>query len=132
MVGHVERLYQLGVRGVINMCDEYPGPIDLYKKMGIQQLRVPTLDHFPPSPENIEKCIEFIKLHKAKGQAVYVHCRVGHGRSAAIAFCWLLADKKMEPRQAQQHILSIRNVRTHLYRTPEILSFYETIKNRRL
>ena len=31
-LGHVESLRDLGVTGVINLCDEYKGPIELYKK----------------------------------------------------------------------------------------------------
>jgi hypothetical protein len=32
VLGHVEKLHELGVTGVINLCDEYRGPEELYQK----------------------------------------------------------------------------------------------------
>jgi len=32
LLGHVDTLHNLGVTGVINMCDEYCGPTNLYRK----------------------------------------------------------------------------------------------------
>lgn len=51
-LGHPEQLHKLGVRGVVNMCYEYPGPISSYKKLGIKQLHLATVDHTEPSVEN--------------------------------------------------------------------------------
>ena len=57
-VGHVRALRALGVRGVVNLCDEYPGPTRAYgggsdrAKRGapslpaIEQLYLPTVDHY--------------------------------------------------------------------------------------
>jgi atypical dual specificity phosphatase len=45
LLGHPDMLHALGVRGVVNMCDEYAGPQTDYKRLGIQQLRLRTVDH---------------------------------------------------------------------------------------
>jgi atypical dual specificity phosphatase len=42
LFGHPKALFKLGVRGVVNMCDEYSGPVDAYKNLNILQLRLPT------------------------------------------------------------------------------------------
>ena len=42
------------IRGVINFCEEFKGPVEKYKKLGIQQLYLPTTDHFEPSIEDLE------------------------------------------------------------------------------
>lgn len=42
-LGHVDTLYASGVRGVINLCGEYKGPLADYKHFGIEQLWVPTV-----------------------------------------------------------------------------------------
>ena len=42
------------VRGVINMCEEYGGPTHKYKKLGIEQLHLPTTDHFEPTVEDMK------------------------------------------------------------------------------
>lgn len=80
LIGHVDDLYKLGVRAVINLCDEYAGPISLYEKKGIKQLYLPTVDHFEPSIEDLEKSVQFINEVTSKGDSVYIHCKAGHGR----------------------------------------------------
>lgn len=41
-LGHVKALYAEGVRGVINLCDEYRGPTEEYSNLGMKQLYLPT------------------------------------------------------------------------------------------
>lgn len=42
-MGHVEAMHARGVRAVVNLCDEYAGPVAKYKKLHIAQLRLPTV-----------------------------------------------------------------------------------------
>lgn len=93
-LGHPEKLYRMGVRGVINMCYEYPGPKSSYASIGIKQLYLPTIDHFEPSVEQMRDAVEFIKEHKKRGEKVYVHCKAAHGRAASIALCWLINENE--------------------------------------
>ena len=44
----VPRLAAVGVRAVVNTCEEYVGPVAEYAVAGIEQLRVPTTDFQPP------------------------------------------------------------------------------------
>jgi len=37
-MNHPDKLYKMGVRGVINMCYEYPGPKSHYARLGIKQV----------------------------------------------------------------------------------------------
>ena len=78
------------VAGVINMCQEWRGPTRMYRKLGIEELYLPTTDHFEPSQEDLMSALSFIKRHEKQGKTVYVHCRAGHGRSGAVTFAWLL------------------------------------------
>jgi hypothetical protein len=49
-----EKLYnEHNVRGVINMCEEYKGPLRKYKELGIEELYLPTTDHFEPELEDL-------------------------------------------------------------------------------
>jgi len=93
-LGHPDMLYKIGVRGAINMCYEYPGPVSHYERVGIKQLYLPTCDHFEPSLENMNDAVAFIKYHKNRGEKVYLHCKAGHGRAASIALCWLIDQNK--------------------------------------
>lgn len=86
-LGHAEKLHKLGVRGVVNMCSEYQGPSSFYDNLGIKQLRLPTVDHFEPSVEQMKEACRFIKHYKDRGEKVFVHCKAGHGRAGTHDTC---------------------------------------------
>jgi hypothetical protein len=41
------------VRGVINLCEEYRGPLKKYGRLGMEELYLPTTDHFEPAVEDL-------------------------------------------------------------------------------
>jgi hypothetical protein len=96
---HPTQLYKMGVRGVVNMCYEYAGPITSYRQLGMKQLHLPTVDHFDPPLEYLKEAVDFIQEHKDRGEKVYVHCKAAHGRGAAVALCWMM---KQHPEQSAQ------------------------------
>jgi len=79
------RLYDSGVRGIINLCDEYRGPTHAYGALGMEELWLPTVDHFEPSLASLKAGVAFISRFKERNRQVYVHCKAGHGRSAAVS-----------------------------------------------
>ncbi len=97
---HPKKLFSdHGVRGVVNMCAEYSGPIDAYAKLDMKQLRLPTVDHYESTLDQMIEGVQFIEKFKAKKEKVYIHCKAGHGRAAAMALCWLIHENKdMSPR----------------------------------
>jgi atypical dual specificity phosphatase len=123
------RLYEdHNVRGVINMCEEYQGPVKQYKKLGMRELRLPTTDHFEPTVEDMKTAVEFIKEHKDNNLGkVYVHCRAGHGRSAAIVYGWLMAKAddidSLDMETLNAELCQMRDVRKHLYTQPNVNGF---------
>ena len=64
--------------------DEWIGPVKAYRKYGIQQLYLPTVDHVEPSVEDMHRAVEFIRRIRNEGdqRGVLIHCKGGHGRSA--------------------------------------------------
>ncbi|CAM9444143.1 unnamed protein product [Phaeothamnion confervicola] len=184
-LGHVEVLHNLGVVGVVNMCAEYNGPVAQYRKFGIEQLWLPTVDHFEPSAEDLQRAVRFIQkfsaakdgkessgdggsrsgVHRTNGNSgggdgadgdsantadlarsfliargtanggdggsgnkVLIHCKAGHGRSAAVAMAWLLAaDPAATPSAVQAAMLERRRVRRSLYKQPDVRRFYEQL-----
>jgi atypical dual specificity phosphatase len=108
MRADISSLHAMGVRGVINMCQEYPGPKDLYDSMGITQLWLPTVDFNPPSLSDVTKGVAFLEERTARGDTVYVHCKAGRARSATIVICWLVKHRGMTLDQAQSHLLQAR------------------------
>jgi atypical dual specificity phosphatase len=115
----------LKVRGVVNLCEEYSGPIRQYEKLGISHLRLPTPDHFESTVEDLERAVKFIRKHRDNGSKVYVHCRAGHGRSAAAVFAWLLSkDPQADRLELNMWLCSLRNVRKTLWKQKNILNFH--------
>jgi len=125
---HVSRLHALGVRAVINLCDEYTGPVAAYAKHGIIQLRLPTVDFAPPKIDAISTSIQFIEEQHRQGHAVYVHCKVGRVRSATIAMCWLMQAYKVCPADALQRLKERRRqVSSRLGSYPVVTEFWSLL-----
>lgn len=127
ILGHPRRLRRLGVRAVINCCDEYNGPD--WSRHHIEHLHIPTVDHLEPSLADLKTAVRFIESHRRQGHRVYVHCKAGHGRSAAVAYAWLLHANygKVAPFELFEGIAARRRVRQNLWRQVNILSFYESL-----
>ena len=120
--GYPEKLSkQFNVKGVVNMCDEYRGPVSSYERLGIENLHLPTVDHFEPSVEDLKRAVSFIQKHESRGGRVYVHCRAGHGRSAAAVYAWLLYKEPLaDPVELNEKLCSMRDVRKTLWKQPNI------------
>lgn len=121
LAGDPAKLRQLGVTGVVNMCEEYAGPVDEYRGLGIEQLWLPTTDFQHPTKELVERGAEFIERHKQSGGKVYVHCKAGRARSATIVLWWLVRFGGLSPEAAQKRLLDVRpHVLASVYRRPVI------------
>ncbi len=130
-MNYPEKLYsQFRVRGVVNMCEEYQGPVKSYRRLGIEHLRLPTVDHFEPSVEDLKKAVSFIQKHELRGDRVYVHCRAGHGRSAAAVYAWLLYKEPLaDPIELNEKMCALRNVRKSLHSQPNVNKFRAWLQN---
>eukprot|EP01111_Echinosteliopsis_oligospora_P012353 TRINITY_DN4210_c0_g1_i1.p1 TRINITY_DN4210_c0_g1~~TRINITY_DN4210_c0_g1_i1.p1 ORF type:complete len:240 (+),score=28.38 TRINITY_DN4210_c0_g1_i1:79-720(+) len=118
------------ITAVVNMCDEFSGPVVKYQQSGIEQLHLPTIDHLEPTIEDIKTAISFIDSKVKQGHNVLIHCRAGRGRSGAIAFCWLLYRHGYDLSVAQQKLRSFRKkVRQRLYMQPTIKKYYEYLQS---
>ncbi|EGC38544.1 hypothetical protein DICPUDRAFT_86492 [Dictyostelium purpureum] len=113
------------INSVVNLCDEYNGPIQQYTRYGITQLYIPVVDHYEPTVQEIKSSIDFIQRQVESGNRVFIHCKAGRGRSGAIAICWLAHSKRISIEQAQKMLLEKRSkVRRGLYKQKNVLQFY--------
>ena len=120
----VPALAELGVKGVVNTCEEYAGPVDQYKQYGLDQFHMPTIDFTHPSYEDVCAAVKFIETHVERNEKVYVHCKAGRARSATVAICWLMKSKNMSAAEAQQLLLEKRpHVNAHLTERPVVQKF---------
>eukprot|EP00123_Amoebidium_parasiticum_P021301 comp6523_c0_seq1/m.2294 comp6523_c0_seq1/g.2294 ORF comp6523_c0_seq1/g.2294 comp6523_c0_seq1/m.2294 type:complete len:220 (-) comp6523_c0_seq1:223-882(-) len=130
LFGHVDKLYSMGIRSVVNCCDEYAGPVHDYSEKRMAQLYIPTVDHLEPSLEDIKRAVAFIQDRRKDG-GVYIHCKGGVGRSGAVAFCWLLAEKKMGLKETQDYLLTRRKVHGNLYQRANVQAFYDDLQKQK-
>jgi atypical dual specificity phosphatase len=127
-----DKLYHRGVRGVVNLCEEYRGPEASYRRLGMRHLRLPTTDHFEPTVQDMERAVEFIRFHEQMGKKVYVHCRAGHGRSAAVALAWLVSKSPdtVDLKTLNQKLLQLRDVRKTLWKQRNIIRFHARLRRK--
>ena len=144
---HIEKLSEMGIEYSINMTWIYD-PGLLFSQYNIEQLRLPTLDHYEPTLQSINKAIDFISKAVEEGKKVYIFCKGkkkksnfqqplnfhkgGHGRSAAIAYCWLLKSTGKSLEETQKLINSKRHVRKSLYKQDNIKTFYYLLQSPKL
>lgn len=104
----VPKLRTLGVRAIVNMCQEFRGLTELYAEHAIEQLWLPTVDFQPPSLKHVVEGVEFIEKFVSQGDSVYVHCKAGRARSATVVLCWLIKYRGMSSEMAQRKLLEHR------------------------
>jgi len=112
------QLSALNVGAVVNLCREYRGPTAAYLQQGIVQHHAPTADVCEPSFSTLLRAVRFINTYRLaefgsggddrlqqhqqqqheqqqhqqteKKKRVFVHCKAGRARSAAVVYCYLL------------------------------------------
>lgn len=76
----------------------------------------------------LQVAVDFINEHKFRKKGkVYVHCRAGHGRSAAIVYVWLLSQSddpsEVDMEELNVKLSKLRHVRKKLFRQKNVLKF---------
>jgi len=74
--------------------------------------------------------VAFIQRHRRAGGRVLVHCKAGHGRSAAVGYAWLLfkARGRKTPRTVFRQLSSKRDVRKGLWSQPNVGEYREALE----
>ena len=79
---------------------------------------------------HMQRAVSFIRKNEMQQQKVYVHCRAGHGRSAAVVLAWLMyKNPKSDPYTLNNKLCKIRDVRKTLWKQPNIKEFYSLLQN---
>jgi len=79
---------KLGVVGVLDLTAEFQEARFVGEETDYRC--VPILDTRAANPETLEQCVDWLQEHLERGP-VYIHCAMGHGRSALIVAALLLA-----------------------------------------
>ncbi|MFN8611298.1 MAG: dual specificity protein phosphatase family protein [Vulcanimicrobiota bacterium] len=76
----------LKLAAVLDLTAEFHEPTALRR---LHYLNIPLLDKTAPTPAQLEAGVAFVREHHGQGRPVYVHCALGHGRSATFVLAYL-------------------------------------------
>lgn len=80
-----------GIGAVLSLT-ETPLIADVLDRSGLAGLHLPVEDLHPPSPDQVNRAMDFIDLQRSRGRAVAVHCLVGQGRTGTVLAAYLIRD----------------------------------------
>jgi protein-tyrosine phosphatase len=102
-----------GVTAVLDLTAEFSEARPL---LATRYLNVPILDLTAPTPEQLRQCVAFLS-ENAAGGIVYVHCKIGYSRSAAVVGAYLLESGMAA--SAEDAMARLRAVRPSVVIRPE-------------
>lgn len=105
--GYAE-MREFGITAIVNMREERYSDV----KQGIggeRHLHLPTVDHTPPSVNDLLRGVDFIseEINSNKDAKVYIHCAAGCGRAPTMAAAYLVS-RGDAPVQAWERIRAAR------------------------
>ncbi len=113
-----------GVTAVLDLTAEFSEARPL---LATRYLNVPILDLTAPTPEQLRQCVAFLS-ENAAGGIVYVHCKIGYSRSAAVVGAYLLESGLAS--SAAEAMARLRAVRPSVVIRPEAARAIEDYQRR--
>ncbi len=111
--GEAEQATRKGVTAVVDLSVAF-SEANAFRKVAYHNLQV--LDLTAPSIHQLDEAVQFIQKQAEHG-TVYVHCKIGYSRSAAVVGAYLLAEKIVH--SAEEAIEHLRTVRPSIVIRPE-------------
>jgi protein-tyrosine phosphatase/membrane-associated phospholipid phosphatase len=106
---------QQGVTAVLDLTGEFSETPALLQ---CHYLNIPVLDLTAPTPDQFARAIAFID-HQISIGTVYIHCKIGYSRSAAVTMAWLVHSGRAVTIQQAENI--VRAARPSVVVRPEII-----------
>lgn len=110
------------ITAVLDLTSEFSEPQAF---LATRYLNLPVLDLTAPHPEQLMQAAEFIQHERAQG-TVYVHCKIGYSRSAAVIGTYLLVTGVAS--SAEEAIDIMRRARPSLIVRPEVVEALRQVK----
>ena len=110
-------LLEAGATAVLDLTSEFAEAALLRDKTNYCNL--PILDLTAPTPAQLQRAIDFIRGNIRNG-VVYVHCKAGYSRTAAVVGAYLLATGQSESVDAAMAYM--RDARSPLVIRPEVVA----------
>ena len=107
-----------GVTAILDLTAELPEARPFARHPHYRNL--PILDLTAPTCAQLDEAVAFIDAHARAGGTVYVHCKAGYSRSAAVAAAYLLRTRRAPTAAAA--ISALRGARDGIIVRPEALA----------
>lgn len=104
-----------GVTAVLDLTAEFS---EAPSFLAATYRHLPILDLTAPTQEQLQEAAAFITEEAARG-TVYVHCKIGYSRSAAVAGAYLLAGRRSAT--AAEAVAQLRSARPSIVIRPEAM-----------
>jgi membrane-associated phospholipid phosphatase len=117
-----ERMAAQGVTAVLDLTAEFSETVPFLRTA---YRNVPILDLTAPSPDQLREAVAFMDEHARRG-TVYVHCKVGYSRSAAVVGAYLLATGTVGT--TEEAVACLRKARPAIVIRPEVWSALRTFE----
>ena len=114
-VGEAAEAVQRGVKAVLDLTGEFSEAAPFLETC---YRNLPIMDLTAPTREQLLEAVEFIQENAARG-TVYVHCKIGYSRSAAVVGAYLMASGRA--RSAEESVAAIRGARPSAVIRPEAM-----------
>jgi protein-tyrosine phosphatase len=105
-----------GVTAVLDLTAEFSEPAPL---RALTYQNIPILDLTAPTNEQLEEMVSFIERESETG-IVYVHCKIGYSRTAAVAAAYLLRTGLAV--SVSEALDLVRSARSTVVIRPEVLA----------
>jgi protein-tyrosine phosphatase len=86
----LESIKKQGIDAIVNLCAEYCDLHEIEASSGFQVYYLPIRDDHAPDPVEVEKALEWLDEAIYLGKKVFVHCRLGIGRTGTFITSYLL------------------------------------------
>jgi protein-tyrosine phosphatase/membrane-associated phospholipid phosphatase len=114
-----------GVTAVLDLTAEFPAPAAF---RALRYRNLPILDLTWPTQEQLHEAAAFLATEAARG-TVYLHCKIGYSRSAAVAGAYLLATGQAAT--VEEAVARLRTARPSIVIRPEALEALREFARRR-
>jgi predicted protein tyrosine phosphatase/membrane-associated phospholipid phosphatase len=113
-----------GVTAVLDLTAEFS---EATAFRNIKYRNVPILDLTGPTQEQVQEAVAFIAEEAAQG-TVYVHCKIGYSRSAAVVGAYLLASQEID--SVEEAVARLRVARPTIVIRPEAFEALKAFAHR--
>jgi protein phosphatase len=114
-----------GVTAVLDLTAEFSEAAPL---RATRYRNLPVLDLTAPTQDQLDEAAAFVAEEAARG-TVYVHCKIGYSRSAAVVGAYLLASRQAST--AEEAVARLRAARPSIVIRPEVTEALRSFAARR-